>query len=250
MSSKGTYLEQGAGRTAKVQAKQGIGRSVGKKKPQRPRMYLKQKKLFEFPVLPEKVSVSYGSKNTSLQVCGVGEVTVIQDSGAASIQFSSFFPHSYFKGCRTKKVPNPKKARDRILRMQGSGKPVRFTVTGSPGVSMYCSIEGFETHEQGGDPGTVYFTLKLKEYREAKVRKIKVDKGGKKAKASASGSRTDSTPPPQTYTVANGDCLWNIAKRFYGNGSLYTLIYEANKGVIGGNPNLIYAGQVLTIPPA
>lgn len=25
-------------------------------------------------------------------------------------------------------------------------------------------------------------------------------------------------------------------------------IYNANKGVIGGNPNLIYPGQVLTIP--
>jgi len=250
MSSRVAYVEQGTGRAIRRQVKQGMGRSVGKKKPQRPHMYLRQKKLFEFPVLPEKVAISYGSKNTSLQVCGVGEVTVIQDSGAAAIEFSSFFPKSYFKGCRTKKVPSPKKARDRILKMKESGKPVRLTVTGSPGVSMYCSIEGFETHEQGGDPGTVYFTLKLKEYREVKVRKIKVDAGSKKARVSSSGSRTDSTPAAQSYTVADGDCLWNIAKRFYGNGSLYTLIYEANKGVIGGNPNLIHAGQVLTIPPA
>ena len=39
--------------------------------------------------------------------------------------------------------------------------------------------------------------------------------------------------------------MWNIAKKFYGNGSKYTVIYNANKGVIGGNPNLIYPGQVI-----
>jgi nucleoid-associated protein YgaU len=254
MTSKEVYVEPGTGRAVKLerlkQLEQGMGRATEKKKPQKYRMYLKQKSLFEFPVLPEKVAISYGSKNTSLQVCGVGEVTIIQDSRAAAIQFSSFFPQSYFKGCRMKKIPSPKKARDRILKMKESGKPVRFTITGKPGVSMYCTIEAFEIQEQGGDPGTVYFTLKLKEYREAKVRKIKVDPGKKTAGVSPSGSRTDGTPAAQTYTVVNGDCLWNIAKRFYGNGSLYTIIYEANKGVIGGNPNLIHAGQVLTIPPA
>lgn len=44
------------------------------------------------------------------------------------------------------------------------------------------------------------------------------------------------------------DCLWNIAKKFYGKGSDYTKIYNANKGTIGKNPNLIYPGQVFTIP--
>ncbi len=34
----------------------------------------------------------------------------------------------------------------------------------------------------------------------------------------------------------------------YGKGSDYTKIYNANKGVIGKNPNLIYPGQVFVIP--
>ncbi len=48
--------------------------------------------------------------------------------------------------------------------------------------------------------------------------------------------------------MKSGDCLWNIAKKYYNNGSEYKKIYEANKELIGGNPNLIYAGQVLTLP--
>ena len=61
-------------------------------------------------------------------------------------------------------------------------------------------------------------------------------------------TRVDNTTAPKTYTVKSGDCLWNIAKSLYGNGADYAKIYEANKGVIGSNPNLIYPGQVLTIP--
>ena len=51
----------------------------------------------------------------------------------------------------------------------------------------------------------------------------------------------------RTYTVKKGDCLWNIAKKFYGNGSAYTKIYDANTNKIA-NPNLIYLGQVFVIP--
>ena len=63
---------------------------------------------------------------------------------------------------------------------------------------------------------------------------------------------TSKSPAPaanKTYTVKKGDCLWNIAKKFYGNGAKYTKIYNANKSKIK-NPNLIYPGQVLTIPSA
>ena len=53
--------------------------------------------------------------------------------------------------------------------------------------------------------------------------------------------------PKRTYTVKKGDCLWNIAKQFYGNGSAYTKIYDANTNQIA-NPSLIYPGQVFVIP--
>lgn len=54
-------------------------------------------------------------------------------------------------------------------------------------------------------------------------------------------------PPPaaRTYTVVSGDTLWAISERFYGDGSKYQVIADAS-GV--SNPDLIYPGQVLTIP--
>lgn len=50
-----------------------------------------------------------------------------------------------------------------------------------------------------------------------------------------------------SYTVEPGDCLWLIAQELLGDGNRWTEIYEANKGFVS-NPDLIYVGQVLTIP--
>lgn len=57
----------------------------------------------------------------------------------------------------------------------------------------------------------------------------------------------------KTFTVAQwnqpGSSLFSIAQIEYGNGNLWPVIYNANKQKIGPNPNLIYKGTVLTIPP-
>ncbi|HVO32455.1 MAG TPA: LysM peptidoglycan-binding domain-containing protein [Elusimicrobiota bacterium] len=46
----------------------------------------------------------------------------------------------------------------------------------------------------------------------------------------------------------NGDCLWRIAEKVYGDRSKWRLIYLANKDVIK-DPNRIYPKQRLKIPP-
>jgi nucleoid-associated protein YgaU len=54
-------------------------------------------------------------------------------------------------------------------------------------------------------------------------------------------------PAEQSYTVADGDTLWAIAERHYGDGSQYTRIFEANRDQLD-NPDVIQPGQVLRIP--
>lgn len=50
------------------------------------------------------------------------------------------------------------------------------------------------------------------------------------------------------YVVKSSDFLFNIAERAYGDGNLFAVIYEANKDVIGDDPNAIINGQRLFIP--
>ncbi len=52
----------------------------------------------------------------------------------------------------------------------------------------------------------------------------------------------------QWHTVVSGDTLSAIAKTHYGNANLYNAIFEANKPMLS-DPNKIYPGQKLRIPP-
>lgn len=70
------------------------------------------------------------------------------------------------------------------------------------------------------------------------------------------GVKTDeiqvSAPGEQAvfYTVKKGDTLWKIAEANYGKGKggEYNVIFEANKPMLK-DPDKIYPGQVLRIPP-
>lgn len=76
---------------------------------------------------------------------------------------------------------------------------------------------------------------------------------------SLAGNSNDSNNSNGTYIVKSGDNLWNLAKQFYGKGTKYTVIYEANKEVIektakehgfasSDNGYWIFPGTKLIIP--
>ena len=50
-----------------------------------------------------------------------------------------------------------------------------------------------------------------------------------------------------TYVVVAGDSLWKIAQQYYGTGTRWDEIYQANRDTIQ-DPNAIWVGQVLVIP--
>ena len=56
------------------------------------------------------------------------------------------------------------------------------------------------------------------------------------------------TPEAVYYTVVSGDSLSKIARSQYGDAMKYPVIFEANRPMLS-NPDKIYPGQVLRIPP-
>ncbi|MGF1659396.1 MAG: LysM peptidoglycan-binding domain-containing protein [Rubrimonas sp.] len=93
--------------------------------------------------------------------------------------------------------------------------------------------------EQGLAPGR--YTLRVEALDED---------GAVTAVASSPFTRENAAgaPAPGQIVVQPGDSLWRIAHATYGRGVRYTVIYEANAGRIR-NPDLIYPGQVFTLPP-
>jgi len=56
-------------------------------------------------------------------------------------------------------------------------------------------------------------------------------------------------PESQFYTVQSGDTLSKVAKQFYHDANKYPVIFDANRPMLK-DPDEIYPGQVLRIPPA
>jgi len=124
----------------------------------------------QLPVLPEQITISIDSQNETVNVSGLGEVTIIQDPAAKTYEFTSHFPAVAHQGS----IKNPKAPQeyiDKIDEWYKSKKPVKFIVTGTK-INTFCTIEKFHYYEQGGDPDTQYYTINLKEYREVSVRKL------------------------------------------------------------------------------
>lgn len=235
-------------------------------------LFAKYKELLvQLPVNPEGITIQSDASNKTSDTTGQGEINDIGFSKLKELTISSFFPKrnggelyintsgdfrdpdyyiNFFEGIK----------RDR--------EPFRLIITDLD-INMLMSIETFSYTYQYGTDDVVY-QLGVKEYKEHNIRVLKptivntivktnttTNTAPKNVQtvASASITNTNSNRPveksiPKTYTVVNGDTLWKIAQKYLGNGARWNEIYtyNNNKSIIGGNPNLIRAGQVLSIP--
>lgn len=199
------------------------------------------------PVNPESFAFTEKHNNTSVNVNSIGEVNLLGKRDLKTGTISSHFPKRDRNYANNSGRQAPYTYINKLLSWKSSGKPVQLIITGTK-INFQVTIETLKYGEQDGT-GDVYYDLTLKEYRAVEIKKTKLKKTKKKktTKKKSKPKRPVAKKKTKTYTVKSGDCLWNIAKRFYGNGAQYTKIYNANRGKIK-NPNLIYPGQVLTIP--
>lgn len=202
-----------------------------------------------FPVLPEKIEVSAGSKNEKTTVLGLGEVLLIKEKGLKTVSWEGFFPaHSapFVSGSAGDPITSVRA----IQNARDEGEPVRFLITGTDlDCNEQMGIETFDYEERGGEVGDIYYTIKLQQWKNISPKRIVLPAKPKEpAKVQETKRPTTKPKTSKKYTVKSGDCLWTIAQRYYGKGSDWKKIYNANKGVIGSNPNLIYPGQTYTIP--
>jgi hypothetical protein len=214
------------------------------------------------PVAPPKLSVKINNANETVTLINEGEINILKKAELTDIEFECRIPQEkypfavyksgfkgadyfldYFESLKTSKKP----FQFIVCRKRPTGKRLFDT-------NIKVSMEDYKIIEDAKNGFDVLVKIKLKQWRDYGTKTVNISFNMEKPKASVEPQREATTSPApaaaQTYTVVKGDCLWNIAKKFYGNGSKYSIIYNANKSVIGGNPNLIYPGQVLTIPAA
>ena len=107
-------------------------------------------------------------------------------------------------------------------------------------------LEGDVTVEVDGDKVTIAGSAPSQELRE----KIVLAAGNVEGIAQVQDNIEPASGGDEAtyHTVEKGDTLWAVATKAYGDGTKYTAIFEANKPMLS-DPDKIYPGQVLRIPP-
>ena len=185
-----------------------------------------------FPVVPSSIGVNRSNNIDVESVIKLGEVPIFNGTSLKTIEFTSFFPNQEYSFCDYTGFMKPYEFSEKIQKWMYEGKPLRIIVTDSP-TNMQCLIQQFDTVEQDGTRD-LYFTLNLLEYRPIEVPSLNNSNTNSNSNNTQNTSRpnkvsTNSSNQQKTHKVVKGDTLYDIAKKHYGNGNLYTKIKEVNK---------------------
>lgn len=223
----------------------------------------------ELPYAPSELKVIINSNNETVKLIDGREINILKNPKLTDIEFDIELPRGrqyafanklkspikftdYFEKLKTNKAT----AKLVIVRTPPKGG-IGNTLNGFASSSWTVSLEDYTLKESAENAYDIEVSLKFKQYVNFETRKnVVIYKEASKVK-----TETKTVTSNKTYTVVKGDCLWNISRKFYGTGSKWKTIYNANKTVIentakkygrksSSNGHWIYPGTKLTIPAA
>lgn len=199
---------------------------------------------------PAKLTVKIKNKNKTLILLNEGEINFLRTPGLTEIVVPFVFPMltgrspDYYLGTLERLKTSKEPTQFILVRCSPDGRTLYDT-------NMRVSVEDYNIVEDATKGLDVAVDVNLKQWRPYGTKTATVEQpaeSGQAATVTVEKERDASTAPTaKTYTVKAGDSLWAIAAKYYGKGAEYSKIASANTDKIS-NPNLIYPGQVLTIP--
>lgn len=203
-----------------------------------------------FPILPEKINCPTGDTTfVTYEIMNRGEVAVPTGAGLDGASWESEFP-----GVGQQNDPSIRgtwadpKTYDSIIKdWKRNGEELELLVIGYP-INMDVYVKEYKPVLSGAFGGITY-EIAFLEARDITIKTTKVEQTSTKRPATKSKS----------YTIKKGDTLWDISHKYYGAGSKWRTIYNANKDIIektakkygrksSSNGHWIYPGTKITIP--
>ena len=211
------------------------------------------KRELRMPLLPEDIQFQSGDATViSYEIMGLGTVEIPSGTELGQWSWKGEFPGYYRQNDpMIRGTWYPTEDYDRTLNdWKKNGTELNLLVTGYP-INADVYLTEYRSAATGAFGGISY-ELTFIEARSIVVTTTTVEQVAE---------TTRPAEKQNTYTIKSGDTLWSIAVKFYGDGSKWRLIYEANKDIIEqtakehGKPNSdggrwIYPGVTLVIPDA
>ena len=212
------------------------------------------------PISPESLEIETPNGNKTYNLINEGEVNVLKSTPLKNIKFDFILPVVQYPFAHYKSgFISATVILEYLKYLKESKESFQFVVVRATSIASLAlsstvetvSLESYTVSESTENGLDYKVSIQLKEYNEKSnsligtVIKTAVSAVATMTKPRNKGVNQPKTDTVQTYAVRQGDTLWSIAKKYYGEGSLYTKIAKQNKL---NDPNKIYVGQKLTIP--
>ena len=212
-------------------------------------------KAIRLPVIPAEFERVIGADYETNNIIGLGDIAIFNSNGLAQLSLSSFFPNHEYSFNAYSNVPKPYDMVSHFKEWKNKGTVVRVILTGTD-INQEMYITDFTYGEKDGT-GDVYYSMDLLEYRPITIPTITENTSTNTQNTSRptdnnnnNSNKNNTNNTQKTHKVVKGDSLWAIAQKYYGKGSLYPKIKEANKSKhpsLAKN-NIIYVNWELIIP--
>ncbi len=190
------------------------------------------------PVTPKEYSWENGIKVNVVSVEGLGDLHLAGYKALDKRPIDCMFPAQDYPFNEPGTNLNPFTYVEQIEKWCQSRTKLRYIVSGTP-LNACVIIESLKYGEQDGS-NDIYATISLRQYQPLQT--LSVDK---KVTETVRSTETAGVTA-SSYLIVKGDTLSAIARKFYGDVSLYGKLATYNEIK---NANLICAGQTLQIPP-
>lgn len=202
------------------------------------------------PIAPSKFSVSIQNKNKTVELINDKQINILKLPGLTDISFEFVLPNSKYPFV-TNWQP-PQYYLSVLEKLKVNLQPFQFVIArslpnGQPSfaTNMSVSLESYEIVEDAENGFDITVKVNLKQYRPYATQTVEIKTAVDGSKVSVEkNARAQTKQPDKTYTVQKGDTLWNIAKKYLGDGSKYKQLATLNNI---SNPNFLSVGQVLKL---
>jgi LysM repeat protein len=210
------------------------------------------------PITPSKVKVKINNQNKTLTLVSGEEINILKEATLTDVSFDLVLPQVSYPFTN-----GEAQSADYYLslfeRLKKNKEPFQWILNRSrpTGAALFYSnltvgMEDYQITDDAKEGLDIGVSIKLRQYRAFGTKTVTITPAASSSETATATVQnptreTSNAPNESSYTVKSGDCLWNIAKKYLGDGSRYNEIYELNQDKIS-NPNLIYPGQVLTLP--
>ena len=222
------------------------------------------------PVTPSSLSIKISNQNKTVTLINEGEINILKSPGLSKISFSALLPNRRYPFARYQSgFQNAQYFMGALEHLKNGCAPFTFNVirTDDSGTvllsaePMQVSLETYELDENAEKYGVdVMAKIELLQWQKYGTKILEFQKKDTETQVTVTEKRDTSTKPKNsTYTVLQGDNLWDIARKELGDESRNAEIYNLNKDVIeaaakkygrasSSNGHWIYPGTVLQLP--